>query len=1079
MKDQFEAILSDSSFQQTLKGLSAKYDISTDEVKEKAEKALKEMYTFQHPVIQSMGLQLAEYVVERAYEKTIDVNISEFKELAKLMRRHSVAFVMTHKTYIDMFVLGIALAQHGLKVPYIFAGINMAFTGLAQLGRRAGAIFIRRSFKDDEIYKATLRHFISHLVKSKDHFMWALEGTRSRTGKLVWPKMGILKYIHEAEKKAKTEVKYVPISIVYDLIPDVDDMTKEGRGRVKKSESLSWAINFVKKMGDEHGRVSLRIGKPVDYNAVEKSIIPDDENNETPSISKFAFELAYGINSVTPITTASLICTSLLSKFALTKRSTEAIVLQLMEIIESQKPDALVDRGKNLGENIQRSLNLLIKAKLIQLVGDGVTAKYSIVPKNFLKATYYANMATHHLYHRAFVELALVKMIDCTEDDKLLYFWQEIMKIRDLFKFEFFYSKKSTFSDDIEKQLYHIDENWQEILTERTSEIKHMLSGQQVYTSQVILKTIIEAYKVGAFTLKTLEKGRTYNDRQLLRASLFYGEELHWKGKIHRLESVSKPFIANAIRLAKNRDLIPDEKNRKTEKINEWIDQLNDLSMRTEKLIDLVPEKSMLNGITKSRASFIPGSVARDVASTVIHGEKGPHIAAYFDLDRTLISGFSAKEFVKARITSGKMSPKELASQFSGALVYALGNRNFAGLAAISAKGVEGLQEKVLMDLGEEVYLEHLADSVFPESRALVEAHMKMGHTVAIVSAATPYQVNPIARDLGIQHIMCTRMEVKDGVFTGGIVEPACWGEGKAIAGRTFAEKHNIDLSKSYFYTDSGEDLPLLEIVGKPKPVNPDKELSSIAIENEWTIYRFNDVGRPNITNVLRTGMTLTSVAPAIMTGLASSLFNRDWDEGKNTMMAMIGDLGTRVAGIKVVVKNEDNIWKSRPAVFIFNHQSNIDLLIIAKLLRRDAIGIAKKELQYTPLGPIFKAAGMIFIDRSNREKAIEALKPAVDALKSGTSIGLAPEGTRSYDYKLGKFKKGAFYMAMQAQVPIVPIVINNAHDAMPRGSNVIRPAVVQVKVLEPISTKKWNKKNLDKNIEKIRNMYLEELGQI
>jgi len=594
----------------------------------------------------------------------------------------------------------------------------------------------------------------------------------------------------------------------------------------------------------------------------------------------------------------------------------------------------------------------------------------------------------------------------------------------------------------------------------------------------VVLKTLIESYKIVAYTLKNLDPDRGYTDEQLIKTCLFYGEELHWKGKIHRLESASKPFIQNGIRLAKNRNLIPTLKDAKRDRIDAWIAELQDMSAKMDELITLGSDQSGLSTDGTSDVHLIPGSLSKEYAETIIEGEDGPHIAAFFDLDRTLIAGFSAKQFVQARLKSGKMTPKELAAQVSGGLVYALGNKNFAGLAAISAQGIAGQKEQALIALGEEVYLKHLSQAIFPQSRALVEAHLAKGHTVAIVSAATPYQVEPVARDLGIKHVMCTRMEVKDGVFTGKIEEPACWGEGKAIQGKAFAEKHGIDLNKSYFYTDSAEDFPLLDIVGHPRPVNPDNTLAALAVENDWSIYRFNDIGRPNITNIFRTGMTLSAVGPAVLTGLINGALHRDWKDGKNSMMAMIGDLGTWAAGIKLVVKNEENMWKARPAVFIFNHQSNVDLMILAKLLRRDAVGIAKKELQYSPLGPIFKSAGMIFIDRSNREKAIEALKPAVDALKNGTSIGLAPEGTRSYDYNLGKFKKGAFHLAMQAGVPLVPIVIKNAHDAMPRGSNVIRPAIVEVNVLDPIPTKNWKRKDLDKNIEMVRNKFLNELGQ-
>ena len=196
--------------------------------------------------------------------------------------------------------------------------------------------------------------------------------------------------------------------------------------------------------------------------------------------------------------------------------------------------------------------------------------------------------------------------------------------------------------------------------------------------------------------------------------------------------------------------------------------------------------------------------------------------------------------------------------------------------------------------------------------------------------------------------------------------------------------------------------------------------------------------------------------------------------------MATVGDLVTTVAGIQLAVKGEEHLWSNRPCVFILNHQSNVDVFIACKLIRQDASGIAKKELKNMPIiGQMMTAGGAIFIDRQNKEKAIEAMQPAVDALKSGTSIIIFPEGTRSYSYKLGAFKKGAFHLAMQAKVPLVPIIIKNAHDAMPRGTSLFRPAVIEVKVGSPIQTKGWNKKNLDKYIFKVRKLFLDELGQI
>ncbi len=329
---------------------------------------------------------------------------------------------------------------------------------------------------------------------------------------------------------------------------------------------------------------------------------------------------------------------------------------------------------------------------------------------------------------------------------------------------------------------------------------------------------------------------------------------MHWQGRIHRVESVSKPFLINVIRLCENINLIPIPDKGKRKEIHNMMLVMEDIAERVSKLQGFIlNRKEQTLPVLPLDRSVVPGSSTASITAPVINAESGPHIGAFFDLDRTLIKGFSAKEFFQSRLLSGQMSPREIVAQFNGVMVYVMGNKNFAGLAAIGAKGVKGVKEQVFIIVGEEVYDKHLAQAIYPESRALVAAHMAKGHTVAIISAATPYQVNPIARDLGFEHVMCTRMEVKNGAFTGEIVEPACWGNGKAQDAKSLAEELDLDLSKSYFYTDSAEDLPLLELVGNPHPVKPDQELSVLAYKNDWPVYRFDDDLRPGIENIVRT----------------------------------------------------------------------------------------------------------------------------------------------------------------------------------------------------------------------------------
>jgi putative phosphoserine phosphatase/1-acylglycerol-3-phosphate O-acyltransferase len=230
---------------------------------------------------------------------------------------------------------------------------------------------------------------------------------------------------------------------------------------------------------------------------------------------------------------------------------------------------------------------------------------------------------------------------------------------------------------------------------------------------------------------------------------------------------------------------------------------------------------------------------------------------------------------------------------------------------------------------------------------------------------------------------------------------------------------------------------------------------------------------------VVRTGLLFGTLAPSVAFGVAAGLLNRSKREAFNVMGSVWGDLATSAAGIDLRVEGEDHLWSHRPAVFIFNHQSGLELVLLLKLLRRDLTGIAKAELRHNPIfGPLFRAAGVAFVDRSNTAKAIEALGPALEALRHGRSLIIAPEGTRSTTPTIGRFKKGAFRLAMEARAPIVPVVFRNVLDALPKGAVIVRPAVIEAVVLPAVDTSDWTLETLDAEIEKMRNRYVEVLHQ-
>lgn len=234
---------------------------------------------------------------------------------------------------------------------------------------------------------------------------------------------------------------------------------------------------------------------------------------------------------------------------------------------------------------------------------------------------------------------------------------------------------------------------------------------------------------------------------------------------------------------------------------------------------------------------------------------------------------------------------------------------------------------------------------------------------------------------------------------------------------------------------------------------------------------------RPDALSIVRTIVGYSGIYPFMAAAAGIGVVNRRMKTGLDFMMSTYPGFALAAGGVEARVSGVEHLWSARPAVFIFNHRNMIDGLIVANLLQRDYTSVAKKQLADAPLiGPAGRAAGVVFIDRENRESSIKSLEDATVAFDRGTSIIISPEGTRQDDTVLGPFKKGAFRLAMAGGVPIVPIVFHNAEQIQGASGFLMRPGVVDVDVLEPIPTEGWTVKGLAKKIDAVRNQMLDVL---
>ncbi len=216
-----------------------------------------------------------------------------------------------------------------------------------------------------------------------------------------------------------------------------------------------------------------------------------------------------------------------------------------------------------------------------------------------------------------------------------------------------------------------------------------------------------------------------------------------------------------------------------------------------------------------------------------------PRIGAFFDMDKTIISENSATLYMKYRYQRGEVDGWDLVKGLGVYLRYKAGLLDIDAWTKRMMVQFRGMSERALTREANRWFDEMVAATVYPEAEQLVREHSAAGHVVAIVSGATKFVVKPLAQRLNIKHLLYTRLEVEGGRFTGRVIEPICFEEGKIYWLQQFIEEHAIDLAKSYFYSDSITDLPLLDLVGHPVVTNPDPFLYRTAVKRRWPVRFF------------------------------------------------------------------------------------------------------------------------------------------------------------------------------------------------------------------------------------------------
>ena len=237
------------------------------------------------------------------------------------------------------------------------------------------------------------------------------------------------------------------------------------------------------------------------------------------------------------------------------------------------------------------------------------------------------------------------------------------------------------------------------------------------------------------------------------------------------------------------------------------------------------------------------------------------------------------------------------------------------------------------------------------------------------------------------------------------------------------------------------------------------------------------EAGGVDLRSVLGTVGAVGALNIGLGVGLGVGLIRGDRRLGNDLALSLGFPSFLAIAGVRVNVVGAQNLWVRRPAVFVMNHQSGLDAMIVGALLRQGFSGLGKKEAQLSPATFLMgMATDAVFVDRADSTKGRAAQQQLIERLESGVSVFVAPEGTRSPTGELGEFRTGAFHVARSARVPIVPIVLRNAYDLMPGKSKLIHPGVVDVAVLDPIPTDGWTRETVRDDMAAVRKQFVDTL---
>ncbi len=578
-------------FHETLEEYAADNSVDMAEVYTKAEKYLREMAARQTPFTLDIIMALYRAAARSNHDPDIDIDDEQLQRIANLLQTRPVVFLTSHKSMLDTIALSIVLFEANLPLPLTFGGINLNTPGLGALARRAGIIFLRRSFQDNVVYKTTFRRYIDYLIDKRFSLLWALEGTRSRTGKLLPPRFGLFNYVVESILRTRLhDVVFVPVSVAYDQITEVEDYATEQRGHKKKPEGATWMVRFLRP-STPHGKIFLRFGEQLTVT----DLVPEEQLPSDPAapekqalVQNLALQVAYRMNAATPITATAIVTLILLAagNRALSLTEIQYLARSGLALTRRRGLEVVGQTEFRKAESVIAVLAQLKATGIVSYFDEGLERLYGITEDQHLKAAYYRNTAIHYFVLDALVETSLLQAAQLPSAEREAALFTAARDLREIFLFEFYFPRRGDFDEAIRVVLADRCPHWQDALAEGVDGVRTMLAQSRPLLGHAVLRSFADAYRVVARALVDLGDDAVSDRGEFIANCLNLGRHMRLQGRLFSEEAISKSLYESALKMAAHRDLLEGGDDAKKQR-NALFAELREVRQALDVILDI------------------------------------------------------------------------------------------------------------------------------------------------------------------------------------------------------------------------------------------------------------------------------------------------------------------------------------------------------------------------------------------------------------------------------------------------------------------------------------------------------------